>query len=965
MVELKSRILSALSKLSDRDTHQIAVDDLEKIIRTLPPDGVPMLLNALLHDPSPPPDPNSRQIPTVARRESLRLLALLCSSHPDAAAAHLPKIIAHLVRRLKDPASDSSVRDACRDAAGSLASIYLRSSAAAHPEDTSAAAGGGGSSSPVVSLFVKPLFEAMGEQNKAVQAGAAMCLAKVVECAGGGGDGGRPAMSGAAFQRLCPRICKLLGGQSFLAKGALLLVASSLAQVDSYPGIWENPHRPIEGDGICVHYVSRISVPIICLLGHEVGAISPQNMQQVLQSVRECLENNDWATRKAAADTLSVLASSSSHLIADGASPTIVALEACRFDKVKPVRDSMMEALLSWKKITGKGEDGNSEDLKDGKNCESADTEEKSENKRSNSSSRRPESVKDSSAGSSPTDHDSVSKGKGTSIPEKTAVLLKKRAPTLTDKELNPEFFLKLESRSSDDLPVEVVVPRRCHQSSHSQGEEEPELSDSDSRGNSNHDGLACRESNDTHGCANPNYQNAEKRSGAYDRPQHSDDFARDRWTEQRGFRAKDSKARAFDVDDRTEVSQKDPSVRMNIARGDGQAEGSFMNNKGNWLAIQRQLSQLERQQTNLMNMLQDFMGGSHDSMVTLENRVRGLERVVEEMARDLAISSGRRGGNMMLGFEASPGRSSSKYNGLHDYSSSKFGRGGDGRIPFAERYLSSDGIISGYRGRDPPWRSDSEARDPYAYTAQRNGVMNSRKGPGAVSVDGRVPRTEQDGDQVGARRAWDKGQGPFRLGEGPSARSVWQASKDEATLEAIRVAGEDNGTSRIATRTAIPELDAEALTNDNPGQERGPLWASWTRAMDSLHVGDMDSAYAEVLSTGDDLLLIKLMDKSGPVVDQLSNEIASEVLHVVGQFLMEQSLFDIALTWLQQLTDLVMENGADVLSIPIEGKREILLSLHQASAMEPPEDWEGATPVQIMMQLASCWGISLQQLIK
>lgn len=60
----------------------------------------------------------------------------------------------------------------------------------------------------------------------------------------------------------------------------------------------------------------------------------PQNMQQVLQSVRECLENSDWATRKAAADTLCVLSSSSSHLIADGAAPTIAALEACRFDKV-------------------------------------------------------------------------------------------------------------------------------------------------------------------------------------------------------------------------------------------------------------------------------------------------------------------------------------------------------------------------------------------------------------------------------------------------------------------------------------------------------------------------------------------------------------------------------------------------------------------------------------------------------
>ena len=88
-------------------------------------------------------------------------------------------------------------------------------------------------------------------------------------------------------------------------------------------------------------------------------------------------------------------------------------------------------------------------------------------------------------------------------------------------------------------------------------------------------------------------------------------------------------------------------------------------------------------------------MGGSHDSMVTLENRVRGLERVVEEMAREISLSSGRRGGGPALGFDSSPGRSS-KYNGLHEYSNSKFGRGGDGRMGFAERYFSADGMASG-----------------------------------------------------------------------------------------------------------------------------------------------------------------------------------------------------------------------------------------------------------------------------
>ncbi|KAF6151352.1 hypothetical protein GIB67_040625 [Kingdonia uniflora] len=63
--------------------------------------------------------------------------------------------------------------------------------------------------------------------------------------------------------------------------------------------------------------------------------------------------------------------------------------------------------------------------------------------------------------------------------------------------------------------------------------------------------------------------------------------------------------------------------------------------------------------------------------------------------------------------------------------------------------------------------------------------------------VDIRSPTSENDGDQVGNMRAWDKRLWPIRLGEGPSARSVWQASKDEATLKAIRGAGEEDGQSR------------------------------------------------------------------------------------------------------------------------------------------------------------------------
>lgn len=82
---------------------------------------------------------------------------------------------------------------------------------------------GGDNVGSVVGLFVKPLFEAMGEQNKGVQSGAALCMAKIVDSASD------PPVS--AFQKLCPRICKLLNNPNFLAKASLLPVVSSLSRV--------------------------------------------------------------------------------------------------------------------------------------------------------------------------------------------------------------------------------------------------------------------------------------------------------------------------------------------------------------------------------------------------------------------------------------------------------------------------------------------------------------------------------------------------------------------------------------------------------------------------------------------------------------------------------------------------------------------------------------------------------------
>lgn len=897
MVELKQKILTSLSKLSDRDTHQIAIEDLEKTILSLTSDAIPMILNCL-YDAVSDPKPS-------IKNESLRLLSFVCSSHPHSTSPHLPKIISHIVKRLKD--TDSASRDACRDSIGSIAALYLRG-------ENNGNNGSNGNGS-LVGLFVKPLFEAMGEQNKAVQGGAAVCMAKMVEMTAAVEEGGGAVVVPVgAFQKMCPRICKLINNPNFLAKAAILPVVSALSQA---------------------------------------GAIAPQSLDNLLSSIHDCLSSSDWATRKAAAEALSSLALHSSSLITDKTTPTVTLLEACRVDKIRPVRDSMTEALDLWKKIAGK--DGSSHDSKpvssDGGNPEPAVLTETSDLKNVNPDERKTDpSVKDLPTSSSNTD--SNSKAKAASISEKAVVILKKKPPVLNDKVLNPEFFQNLERRDLDDLPVEVVVPRKCLNSSSSNNDEESKATAKDSNERTNATGNVPNDG--FHGSVNNKYHGLERGNDGNSRQRNYEDFAQDRYYERR-MNAKELRTKANDTIDRSENDQRDGSANIaGFSRADGQSEVPFSNNRGNLLAIQRQLTQLERQQGHLMNMLQDFMGGSHDSMVTLENRVRGLERIVEDMLQDLSISSGRR-------FEGSSGRPSSKYNGFNEYSNSKYGRGGDGRIPFNERFTQTDGNALGMRGRGPSWRSDMpEGWDFPGYGASRNGQISSRRAFGGSSVDGRSPKSVHESDQGGSRRAWEKAAMPIRLGEGPSARSVWQASKDEATLEAIRVAGEDNGTSR-ATRVAVPEMTAEAMADDSVGQERDAIWTSWSNAFDALQAGDIDSAFAEVLSTGDDRLLVKLMDRTGPVINELSSEIACEILYAISQFLLEQDLFNICLSWIQQLVEVLFENGPDTFGVPMEVKEDLLRNLHDAST-DTAEGWEGVPPDQLLLQLASGWEIDLQQ---
>ncbi|KAL3631083.1 hypothetical protein CASFOL_024067 [Castilleja foliolosa] len=83
-----------------------------------------------------------------------------------------------------------------------------------------------------------------------------------------------------------------------------------------------------------------------------------------------------------------------------------------------------------------------------------------------------------------------------------------------------------------------------------------------------------------------------------------------------------------------------------NSATADGyDVKDEFENQKvefGDVTLIRKQLLQIENQQSNLLDLLQRFIGSSQRGMSSLEKRVDGLEKVLDEMSHDFAISTRR-----------------------------------------------------------------------------------------------------------------------------------------------------------------------------------------------------------------------------------------------------------------------------------------------------------------------------------
>ncbi|KAH9805514.1 hypothetical protein KPL71_002450 [Citrus sinensis] len=140
--ELKHKVILALNKLADRDTYQIGVEELDKLAECLTSEKIAPFVSCIL-------DTDSEQKSAV-RKECVRLMGTLAKFHQALIGPHVNKMVASIVKRLKD--SDSVVRDACVETMGVLASKLSN-----HGDE---------SDDGVFVALVRPVFEALGEQNK-------------------------------------------------------------------------------------------------------------------------------------------------------------------------------------------------------------------------------------------------------------------------------------------------------------------------------------------------------------------------------------------------------------------------------------------------------------------------------------------------------------------------------------------------------------------------------------------------------------------------------------------------------------------------------------------------------------------------------------------------------------------------------------------------------------------------------
>ncbi|KAL2926132.1 TORTIFOLIA1-like protein 2 [Bienertia sinuspersici] len=802
--EFKHRVVTAMNKIADRDTYQIGVQELEKAAESLSPDGVVPFLSCIL-------DPDSEQKSAV-RKECVRMMGVLVKLHGDVIGPHLGKMVSSIVKRLKD--QDSIVRDTCVETMGVFASEF----------------GNQDENDGVFVLLVRPLFEALGDQNKQIQAGAAMCLARVID------NMNDPPVS--ILQKMLARTMKLLKNSHFKAKPAVIELNKSLIQAG--------------------------------------GALSHSALSTAIRSIQEALKDSDWTTRKAASLALGDIASGGGPFLAPFKASCIQALESCRFDKVKPVRDTVLHALHCWKSI------------------ERQDVPEPSDTVSSIKGSFRGDDYGDLAT-------DDSSMWKDVAHKESKTNTVRNRAPVATRK--GSFNFSENSSKSNNsDWHVDIAVPK-MHNSIplylHNDGSEsssayktqETVTADVISMQGVGQEYDPIDDKQEYSSASNhvsDNFTN--KFMSSFHNHSRKDDHMKlsgdkmfgvgknDVETEKKSYMSKAEDRRSLD----STVTEAEECHSLRVYCSQTESEiGS----------IQKKLLEIEKKQSSLMDILQGFTTSTMETLSVIQLKVSSLEHAVDRITHDLVHGA--------------------------KYSDSTSMR-------HVEKYRIASPAIS--NATTPRASVDTQDRNPSARPSRNKDIWEGKSvGTNNKSSSVRQPLSMVNRNFIGDASGKSTGQDVQNM-------TYHRSRKNDGVLSSA-----SHGNAR--QRGRMNEKDI------------------WNHVKDLLCEGDLDSAYREALCSGNQLLLIELIDGTGPVLDGLSNETISNLFAALATCVVEHRIVESIIPWLQQIVDLSALHGPSYISLSVKLKREILSAVQEALDVEVTHPMKRRTVAQMAMKLQQIWG--------
>lgn len=411
---------------------------------------------------------------------------------------------------------------------------------------------------PPFTSFLKPLTEALfTEQDHNSQIGVALCLASAIDAT--------PDPEPAQLRKLLPKFDKLLRSESFKAKPALLTVFGSVISSG--------------------------------------GASSQSIVKNLVSCVMEFLSSEDWAVRKASAETLLKLAVEERDMLSEYKASCLKTFENRRFDKVKVVRDTMNQMLEVWKEVPDLSIETSAPPLQS----------QSSSKENASDGHYPPGSQHSSSLGSKASQmrKQNIPSNRSPSTDGSSATTGRKRSPLKSsDKNTGPAMFRKLDRKKPSNWNIEVSVPHAPSPT---------EVYKDDIKGRE--EILVKRWENDEN-----TFSKLDTKRVLFTKK--SDDKMHKLSGIRSGSRVVPFQDESFESTITSHKETEDPC--SNHKESD---ELSL---------IRKQLVQIENQQSSLLDLLQKFMGSSQNGMHALETRVHGLELALDDISYDLAVSHGR-----------------------------------------------------------------------------------------------------------------------------------------------------------------------------------------------------------------------------------------------------------------------------------------------------------------------------------